>query len=573
MNIRFKIISWSIYAGLIFLGIGLFQTQVLKNDYYRELGDKNRIRLLPLEAPRGRVFDRQKNLIAGNRASFDIIATPEDVTPEVYPQLAKLLDMTELDIRKRMSSSREFRFTPAVIASDVPRELAFKIEELRPELPGVGIRVTGVRYYPYHETASHLIGYIGKINPQEYRDWDRSRYGMTSLVGRLGIEKIFDQSLRGWRGGRQIEVDARGKLIRVLSEKPAEPGEDMHLTLDIEFQQKIMELIEGKHASVAVLDLETEGLLALASSPAFDPNIFVSPMHSSDRLEVLQSPEFPMLDRGMSSAYPPGSVFKLVTALAALETGKITPHTRFNCPGHFRLTPNSRPFHCWYAPGHGSLDLYQALERSCNVYFYNLGKRLSADDIAKYARMLGLGERLKMEMDRLAPGLVPDSAWKKEKYGEKWYQGETLSFAIGQSYLLTSPLQILKLSAIIAKNGEMVEPHLIAREEERGSDKKIAIKSENLNAIKRAMLNVVESNYGTGQLARIDFDKMAAKTGTAQNPPHLSHAWMTGFFPYKNPRIAFVVFIEHGGSGGIGAARIVKDMIQAWSQTYGPAVG
>lgn len=569
--IIFRII---VYLGLGVLGLGLFQIQVLQGEYYRQLGEQNRIRLIPLEAPRGRVLDKRGNLLASNRPTYDVVATPEDVTPDVYPRLGKLLSVPEKDIRFRMSAAREYPFAPAIIAQDIPRELAFAIEERKPELPGVAVRVSAIRSYPLKETAAHLIGYIGRISPKEYELNDHSLYGMTSMMGREGIEKIFDERLRGWRGGRQVEVDARGQLIRIISEKLPEPGQDLVLTLDLELQKRIMDLIKDKHAAVAVMDLKSNGILALASSPAYDPNVFVSPRQSLERMGVLKNPESPLLDRGIASAYPPGSIFKLVTALTALETGKITPQTRFVCTGKFRLKPGTRPFHCWNEQGHGSLNLYQAIERSCNVYFYNVGRRLTPEEIAHYARELGLGERMKLELSQIDPGLVPDSAWKKEKLHDRWYQGETLSYAIGQGYLRVSPLQIMRLVAMIAENGKRVQPHLIeglGQQEKRES--KIAIHPENLDVIRRAMLSVVQSDYGTGQLARVDFDKMAGKTGTAQVPPKKSHAWMTGFFPYENPEISFVVFVEHGGAGGVTAAKIVKEIIQMWKGMGNAAVG
>lgn len=552
---------------LAVLGLGLFHTQVLRGRYYFELSKRNHVRLIPMEAPRGRVLDQKGRLLATNRASLNVVAIPEDVTPEVFPRLAKLLEMPEKVIRERMSSKREYPFAPAVLREDVSRELAFKIEERRPELPGVSVRVDGIRYYPYSETASHIIGYIGAISPNEYRDADRDRYGIDSMVGRAGIEKVFDESLRGWRGGEQIEVNARGQKVRVLSERVPESGEDVRLTIDLEFQKRIMEMIRGQHASVAVMDLETNGLLAMASAPAYDPNIFVSPASSDQRLEVLKDEEAPMLDRGINATYPPGSVFKLVTALAALDLGKITPETRFSCNGSFRLNAKSKSAHCWFRAGHGSINLYEALERSCNVYFFNVAKRLTPEEIAHYAHELGLGEPLRLEIGRLAPGFIPDSTWKKVKFHQPWFQGETLNMAIGQGYLLVTPLEILRLTGIIARNGQVVEPHLVETGQTAIAEKpRVAIQERHLDVIKRAMLQVVESDYGTGQLARVDFEKLAGKTGTAQAPPNKSHSWMTGFFPYKNPKLAFVVFVEHGGSGGITSARLVKQVLEAWKE-------
>lgn len=566
---RFYLLQAVVFVALLLLALSLFHVQVLKGHYYRDLSIRNHIRLIPIEASRGRVFDRSGRLLATNRVSYDVVAFPEDVTPEVYPILAKLLDMKEKEVRYRMSAGREYPFAPALIKPDIPKPLAILIEERKPELPGVAIRIGGVRHYPYGETASHVIGYIQAINREEYKRLDRDRFGIHSMVGRMGIEKYFDDTLRGWRGGEQIEVDARGRMVGVLSRRPAEPGSDLHLTLDLDFQQKIMELIKKHRASVAVIDLETEGLLAMASSPAYDPNIFVSPSASAQRLSVLTDVQSPMIDRSIGAAYPPGSIFKLVTALAALEVGKITPQTRFFCNGRFKLGKSGRVARCWFEEGHGSINLYQAIERSCNVYFYNVATKLTPEEIAKYAHELGLGEPMRLEISKLAPGLIPDSAWKRARFKQPWYQGETINMAIGQGYVLVTPLEILRLTSIIAKNGKFVDPHLVQNDEhEEISRDRVAIREENLDVIKKAMLQVVESDYGTGQLARVDFGKLAAKTGTAQIPPLKAHGWMTGFFPYKDPKIAFVVFVEHGGSGGITGARIVKQLIELWKGSY-----
>ncbi len=573
MFTRFHFFQAFVFLMLAVLGLGLFNTQVVRGHYFYELSKRNHIRLIPLEAPRGRVFDRMNRLLATNRASYNVVAIPEDVTPEVYPLLAKLLNMPERDLRLRMSAGREYPFAPAIIREDVTQELAFKIEERQPELPGVSIRVDGIRYYPYGETASHVIGYIGAVTQNEYQNLDHDRYGMDSMVGRAGIEKVFDESLRGWRGGEQIEVNARGQRVQVLSDRKPEPGEDIKLTIDLEFQKRIMDMIKGQHASIAVLDLETNGLLALASAPAYDPNIFVSPATSDQRMAVLKDQNSPLLDRGINAAYPPGSVFKLVTALAALDLGKITPETRFSCKGSFRLGPKSKPAHCWFKAGHGSINLYEALERSCNVYFFNVAKRLSPEDIAHYAHELGLGEPMRLEIGRLAPGFIPDSTWKRAKFHQPWFQGETLNMAIGQGYVLVTPLEILRLTSIIAKNGQVVEPHIVATDRSVMPEKAhVAIQEQNLDVIRRAMLQVVESEYGTGQLARVDFEKLAGKTGTAQAPPNKSHSWMTGFFPYKDPKLAFVVFVEHGGSGGITSARLVKQVLETWRELHAAPV-
>lgn len=570
---RLNFLKVGVFLGLTVLVAGLFDAQVLSARYYRNLSENNRIRLIPLEAPRGRVFDRAGRILATNRPSFNLVATPEDVTPEVFGELARLLDISEAEVRKRMSAEREYPFQPVTLASDIPEGLVFKTEEMKPELPGVSIQTDWIRSYPYGTVASHIIGYLGKIGPEEHKRLDRGRYGFTALIGRTGVEKVFDLKLRGWRGGRQMEVNARGERIGVVAEKPPVPGEDVTLTIDLEFQKRLTGLLEGKKATVAFLDLKTNELIALASHPGFDPNVFVSPRGNRTRSAYLESPDAPLILRGTSAAYPPGSVFKLVTALAGLETGRITPHTTFHCPGHFRLNRKSRVFHCWQEKGHGRLDLYRALERSCNVYFYNVGKLVGVENLARYARELGFGRSLELELTNMAPGLVPDSVWKKNRFQAPWYEGETLSFAVGQGFLLVSPLQVLRLCALIAKNGEWVEPKLVRDAEPgRAALKQVAIHPEHLKVIRQGMLKVVESEFGTGQLARVDFDQLAGKTGTAQAPPREPHAWMTGFFPYHDPQIAFVMFVEHGGSGGITAARLVKQALQIWKELYEPTL-
>ncbi len=566
---RIRVLSSAIYIGLSVLGAGLFKTQVLQVEEFRTISEKNRIRVIPLEAPRGRVFDRNHRLLVTNRPSYDVVGTMDEISPQAIPVLSGILKIPEKELRARMKEKREYRFSPAILAEDVSRETAFLVEQRKPELPGILIRTGSLRFYPYQETASHIIGYIGKISEEEYARLDHNRYGFNSFLGRAGLEKIYDESLRGWRGGRQVEVNARGDLVRVLSEKIPEPGQDIQISIDLEFQKRIMGVIKNENASVAVLDLKTDQLVALASNPAFDPNAFVVPSRDAERAHYLKDPNSPLIDRGAGSAYPPGSIFKLVTAIAGLETGKITPNTRFFCNGGFRLNPHARTFHCWNKQGHGSLNLYEALERSCNVYFYNVASRLSPDDIAKYARELGFGEKIALDVTRTTAGLVPDSLWKQKKLRAKWFQGETLTLAIGQGYLLTSPLQVLRLVSIIAKNGLRVEPRIVLDDNPLPSKDHVAIRPANLEVVKRGMLQVVQSPYGTGQLARVDFTKFAAKTGTAQAPPNKAHAWMAGFFPHRNPQVAFVVFVEHGGSGGIAGAHVVKEMLKIWKDLYG----
>ncbi len=570
--LRLKILQTVMLSTLIVLGVGLFQTQVIRGGHYRKASEQNRIRLIRLEAPRGNIFDRSGNLIATSRPAYNVYAVPEDFDPRDIPNLSQLLDLPEDQIRFRVSQARFASFTPVLLKQDVSKEMAMQIEERRPELAGIFIQIGMIRTYPQKEVAAHIVGYIGKISREEYATLDPSIYRYDTWIGRSGIERVFDTYLRGEDGGRQLEVNARGAPIRLLGEVQPRPGSDLHLTLDTKLEARLRPLVVNKRSAILVLNLKSGGLLAAVSTPGFDPNAFVTPGRSSERLSLMGSKERPLLDRGLNGLYPPGSIFKLVTAVAALETGTITPHTTFECPGYFRFGPKSRPFKCWFSEGHGRVDLYTALERSCNVYFYNVGRLLGEKRLADYAKKLGFGSEVPFELPT-ADGLVPDAEWKKNIRHDKWYPGETVTLAIGQSYLLVSPLQILRLVAAVATDGRVFQPKLVTDDfVSIKSEKKFSVRTETFKALRQGMLQVVASDKGTGQLARLSFTKLAAKTGTAQAPPGEAHAWFGGFFPYDDPEIAMVVFVERGKSGGITSGQIAKKVAHIYHDLYSPQV-
>jgi len=559
-------------GSFLLLLFGLFQTQLIKGGYYRKASEQNRIRLIRIEAPRGNIYDRNGALLATNRPAYNVYAIPEDFDPKDILLLSRLLKLPEQKVRTRLSQARFTSFTPVLLKQDVSKEIAMKIEELRPGLAGVFIQIGCMRYYPQGEAGAHIVGYISKISKEEYTRLDPSVYAFDGWIGRAGIERVFDAHLRGEDGGRQLEVNARGVPIRLLSEKDPVSGKDLHLTLDAKLETGFRPLLPNHNGAILMMDLKTGGILSAVSAPGFDPNIFVSPGHSAERLAVIGSKARPLLDRSFNGLYPPGSIFKLVTAMAALETGTITPHTTFNCPGYFRFNSNSRKFKCWNHEGHGRVDLYTAIERSCNVYFYNVGRLLGEKKLAEYARKLGFGSSIPLELPT-AGGLVPDAEWKSSTYKDNWYPGDTITFAIGQSYLLVSPLQILRLVAAVATDGKITEPVLILDPTKtRKANHKISIQSDTFKTLRQGMLQVVNSDRGTGQLARIGFTKLAAKTGTAQAPPGDAHAWFGGFFPYDDPKIGFVVFVERGKSGGFTAAQIAKKAAYIWNDLYGTQV-
>ena len=573
LSSRLKILRYSMFGGLGLLVLALFHTQVIKGATYRRMSENNRIRLIRLEAPRGNIYDRSGMLLATNRPAYHVYVIPEDFNPSEIPLLSEVLKLSENDIRSHMSEVRHASFTPVLLKRDVSKEMAMRIEERRPKLGGVFIQVRPIRTYPEGELGAHGLGYIGKISRLEYEARDQSVYHLNSWIGRTGVESAYDRELRGEDGGRQLEVDARGVPIRMLQERKPRPGSDVYLSLDMKLQSKLRPVLGSRRGAILLMDLKTGGLLSTLSTPGYDPNSFVTPSRNEERLELIGSRQRPLFDRGLNGLYPPGSVFKLVTAMTALETGLITRHTTFNCPGYFQLSSRSRKFQCWFDGGHGRVDLLTAIERSCNVYFYQVGRLVGPKLLASYARKLGFGSRAALEIPT-AEGLVPDADWKERQHHELWFPGETISFAIGQSYLLVSPLQILRLIAAIATDGSVVEPRLLTSnghpETVTGNVRSSAppIGPETFRVLRQGMLRAVASDQGTAQLARVDFGKLAAKTGTAQAPPGDPHAWFGGFYPYEDPRIALVVFVERGRSGGITAAKIAKQVIQVYNELY-----
>ena len=569
---RLKIVQVVMLSGLVILGVGLFETQVIRGGHYRKASEHNRIRIIRLEAPRGNILDRHGVLIATSRSAYNVYAIPEDFDPQDILVLSQILNLPEKQIRFQLSQARFTSFAPVLLKQDVSKEVAMQIEERRPELGGVFIQIGMIRTYPQGEVAAHIVGYIGKISREEYASLDPSIYDYDTWIGRTGIERVFDTHLRGENGGRQLEVNARGVPIRLLGEVEPHPGSNLHLSLDTKLEARIRPLVANKRSAVLILDLKKGELLAAVSTPGFDPNIFVAPGHNTERLSLIGSKERPLLDRGLNGLYPPGSIFKLVTAMAALETGTITSHTTFECPGYFRFGQKSRPFKCWFPEGHGRVDLYIALERSCNVYFYNVGRLLGEKRLAEYARKLGFGSDVPFELPT-ADGIVPDAEWKQLVRHDKWYQGETITLAIGQSYLLVSPLQILRLVAAVATDGRVFQPKLVRDEfVSIKSEKKFSFRQETFKALRQGMLQAVSSDKGTGQLARLNFTKLAAKTGTAQAPPGEPHAWFGGFFPYDDPEIAMVVFVERGKSGGFTSGQIAKKVAHIYHDLYSSPV-
>jgi penicillin-binding protein 2 len=558
---------YSIIVDVLFLVIlaGLFYLQILRWPLYHDLAKKNHIRLIPSPGLRGTIYDRNGLAIVDNRLSFDVVVIPQEVdnVDTTYDRLSQALGISRSRIESIVGKDYTAPFAPITIAGDVDKDLAFRLEEKKQELPGVLVLPRTLRWYIYGERTSHIVGYLSLINKEELEQLRDYGYSGDDLVGRSGIERSYDKYLKGEDGGTQLEVDATGRLVKILGSKNQKKGTDITLTVDAKLQAYASDCLEGIKGSVVIMDPRNGEILTMASSPSFDSNIFVERGKGEQAVDYMRSASHPMLNRAIDGRYPPGSIFKIIMSDAGLETKAITEHTTFVCTGKFFL--GKAEFDCWKEGGHGAQDLRDAITHSCNIYFYNLGRKLGPDVISEYAQKFGLGKPTGIDIGGENDGLVPSPAWKKAKRGQSWYEGETINYAIGQGDLLVTPLQMVEVVSAFATEGNAPRPHLLKKvgnaDVQVPKPRTIPVSKAAIETIKSAMVNVVASDTGTGQRARIEGIKVAAKTGTAQTSNGEPHAWFLGFAPADDPKIAFVVMVEHGGHGGVTAADIAKKIL------------
>ena len=550
--------------------LSLGYNQIIKGPYYSQLSQNNRIKLIRLPAARGLIYDRQGKVLAGRRLVFNaaILAQETKDVKEVIAKISPVLGIPESKLLHTFRRNFSTPFTPVVIAQDVPKKTAIALECRESDIPGLVIQTEFPRDYRYGEILCHILGYLGSITEDELKRFKGYGLRTEDLLGRSGIEEKFDGYLRGQAGGMQVEVNNRGHLVRRLGMREAKEGEDLYLTIDAQLQVYTDSLLEDKSGVCIVMDPQNGELRALVSKPGFDPNLFIMALHgklaANRRIkELFNSKEAPLINRAISGTYSPGSIFKIVVAAAGLEMGKITPEDKLVCPGS--LTVGNREFLCWNLDGHGSEDIYSGLAHSCNVFFYKLGLMLGPDKLSTFARRFGLGRPTGIDLPYEARGLVPSKTWKLKAKQERWYDGETANFAIGQGYLLTTPLQIARMASVTANGGYLIQPHIVKKIGGRKTDilrEKIGLKEKTLEIIKQGMRRAVQDEQGTAHRAIIPAVEWAAKTGTAQTSSGLAHAWFAGFYPFKEPRILVLVFLEYGGSGGEAPASIAKSIIE-----------
>jgi penicillin-binding protein 2 len=565
--------------------VRLWHLQVTEGEQYRSLSENNRIRLKRVRATRGTILDRHGQILVDNRPSFDVALVPEDAhdVPRTLASLTRLLaaDAREFSAAMQAAANRP-PFEEVILKRDLDWESIVALETHQLDLPGVSVQVGPRRTYPFNDMAAHLLGYVGEVSQQELAN--RQGYRMGDLIGKAGAERYWEDYLRGIDGGQQVEVDAVGRKLRTLSEVEETPGNTLVMTLDRELQLAAERAMGDHEGAVVALDPRSGEVLAMVSRPAFDPNVFARGIHRAEWKALTQDRKRPLNSKAVQGTYPPGSTFKVVMAAAALEEGVINPFTQIFCGGGIWF--GNREFRCWRKGGHGNMNVHEALTRSCDVFFYQVGQRLGIDAIADYAHRFGLGAPTGITLEHESGGIIPSSAWKRQRFGEPWYAGETLSVAIGQGYVTTTPLQMANVIAAIANDGTVYRPQFVkrvetpdgtlVRAEEPVVERELGFKKTTLLQIRQALSDVVNSSRGTGTKARVKGIEVGGKTGTSQvgklgaeraKQGHMArerkdHAWFIAFAPVSSPEIAVAVLAEHAGEhGGTAAAPIAQQVI------------
>tara|TARA_Y100001970_G_scaffold187325_1_gene227918 strand:+ start:33724 stop:35637 length:1914 start_codon:yes stop_codon:yes gene_type:complete len=570
----------------------LYQLQVVDSDLYKTLSDENRINLQLLMPLRGRIFDRFGYELAGNRQSYRLVIIPEQVNDMqlALESVSRLVVLSEDDQSRLIEEIKARKsFIPITLRENLTWSEVSRIEVNAPYLPGVSIESGKSRFYTFGSETAHLVGYVGSVSQSEIKKSEDPAFSLPGFqIGKTGIENRFDDQLRGQAGNRHVEINAVGRVIRELQRDDGLSGDDHVLTIDIGLQQYTMSRLGNESAGCVVIDIHTGEVLSIVSAPAFDPNSFASGISKQEWDSIIENPRFPLNNKAISGQYPPGSTFKMLVALAALESGLVGANTTHFCEGHIEL--GDTKFHCWKPGGHGRLSMEGAIERSCDVYFYEIAKRIGLERISNMARRFGFGSLNGIDLPNEKEGLVPTALWKKNNIGESWRLGETLIVGIGQGYLLATPLQLAVMVSRIANGGIGITPKLVRAIHRNGSfiqeSGKAAtpmnIPSEHLAIVKRGMERVTNSPTGTAYAARIENPRfaMAGKTGSSQVRriseserelgvqknedlvwKERDHALFVGYAPLDSPRYAVSVVIEHGGGGASTAAPIARDIL------------
>ena len=561
--------------------------QIEKAENFRLVADENRINLRLVPNQRGEIYDRNGVKLAGNEASYSVTVVAEDAgdLDVIFERLSKLINLSNEDIeRSKAELERSAKFLPVTITDRLEREDIEKIHSNAPLLPGINPDIAFSRIYPLGEIFAHVVGYVGPVSSRDLEireDPDPLLKIPRFQIGKVGVERELEATLRGKAGTKKVEVNALGRVMRELERKEGSKGANLKLTLDTNLQAYVRARLGTESASVVVLDCRTGEILAICSSPAYDPNKFVRGISFDDYGKLRDDNHRPLASKTVQDAYPPGSTFKMVTILAALEAGIINHREKIRCNGHIEVS--NRKFHCWKRDGHGNVDLVKSLRESCDVYYYEIAQKVGIEKIAEVARILGLGQAFDIEMSAVTSGIVPDKIWKQKARSREWVVGDTVNSSIGQGYVLSSPLQLAVMIARIASGNEIL-PKLIKSvngvEKEKIPDP-LNLNENNLNLIRKALFEVTNHKRGTAYDSRV-LDKKSqiiGKSGTSQvrNISEVErtqgvldnkdlpweqrdHALFVNYAPYNDPKIAVSIVVEHGGSGSTVAAPIARDI-------------
>lgn len=573
------------------LTLRLWQLQVRDGPHYLELSQDNRTRSILLHPARGLIYDRNGILLANNVPSFNLYVELKDVKDRegLIQKLVEYLniDASEVSEKIRTQSSR----TRVKLKGSLTLREAALIESHRLALPGVVVQPEFQRNNPQGPYAAHVVGYVGEVSERQMSKEYFEGLRQGSIVGQYGIEREYDQLLRGQAGSKLIEVDALGHEKRTISVDKPQAGHDLYLTIDFDLQQLAEDLLGVEAGAIVALDPKTGETLALASRPSFDPNALSRGLRSKDWQDILRDKRHPLTNRAIQGLYPPGSTFKIIMAAAALESNTVDISETIQCNGRFRF--GNRTYRDWKASGHGTVDLHKAMMHSCDVYFYKMGHRLGIETIATYAKLFGLGKKTGIDLPSEQSGIVPSAEWKQKARGEPWYPGETISVSIGQGFVNVTPLQMAQVIATISNNGVAHQPRLIRGVRHRNTGQietwpipqatPLGLNPTFVEGIQRSLASVVSE--GTGRRANSPLVTIAGKTGTSQvvalrpdkekdTPKEFrDHAWFVSYAPFENPQIAVAVLAEHSGHGGSAAAPLARELIEAFIKKNGNPVG
>ncbi len=562
----------------------LYYLQVYQADRYKTLADENRISTRLLVPPRGIIFDRNGVTIASNQQNFQALIVAEQApnvqeTLDAFKKIMPLSEAEEERIKKDLKRNRSF--VPIKIRDNLSWEEVSRIQLNAPDLPGIVIDEGLTRYYPFGAGMAHILGYVSSVSDKDVKD-DPLLEVPGFKIGKSGIEKYLEKALRGESGNLKLEVNAYGRIMKEIERVDGISGKDVQLTIDSRLQQKAFELFGEESGAAVLLDVHTGEILAFVSAPSFDPNMMTQGLSTEDWNALLHNERNPLTDKAISGQYSPGSTFKMIVALAALEAGVIKPETRTYCAGKMFL--GNHAFHCWKKEGHGHLNVVEALQHSCDIFFYETAQKLGIEKIADMARRFGLGSKINIGLENEKAGLIPDKEWKLRRFGEPWQQGESLISGIGQGYILTTPLQLATMTARLVNGGYEIKPTFLkVSDGEKSKIRKIDVSPTNLELIKEGMYAVVNKPGGTAWRSQFDYhgQRMGGKTGTTQVrritmkerregikkeselPWRLrNHALFVGYAPHDNPKYAVAVLVEHGGGGSSVAAPLAGKILR-----------